>query len=84
MSLFVQNLLVLAAVGACALIMLASAYRALHGRKSGLTGCGTCSGCAPTENKPQPKTERTIMVPMDALIRSAAKKDSRHPLQTKP
>ncbi|HET6252264.1 MAG TPA: FeoB-associated Cys-rich membrane protein [Tepidisphaeraceae bacterium] len=70
MPLWTQNIIVIAAVGACAAFMLRSAYRALHGRKSKLSGCGVCSGCATTPAKPKPSQERIAMVPMDALIRT--------------
>ena len=76
MSLLLQNILVLAAVGACAFFMLRSAYRALHGRKSRLSGCGTCSGCGTTETKPKPTTERIVMVPMDALSRTGNRRST--------
>jgi hypothetical protein len=77
MPLIVQTILVLTAVAACAAFMLRSAYRALHGRKSRLSGCGTCGGCGTTDPKPKPATERIAIVPIDALMRSAASHNAR-------
>jgi hypothetical protein len=80
MPLVLQNIFVLAAVGGCVVFLFRGVFRALHGRKSRLSGCGVCSGCpTPTATpKANPTTVRIVMVPMDSLIRShKAKVDAR-------
>jgi hypothetical protein len=65
--LWTQHLLVFTAVAACLAIVARQAYAALHGRKSRLSGCGTCTGCAtPT---PTPNQPRIQFIPLDALKR---------------
>ena len=61
--LWTQHLLVLTAVAACLAIVSRQAYAALQGRKSRLSGCGTCTGCA----TPTPAQPRTQFIPLDAL-----------------
>ena len=63
--LWTQHLLVLTAVAACLAIVSRQAYAALQGRKSRLSGCGTCTGC--TTPTPTPTQPRTQFIPLDAL-----------------
>jgi hypothetical protein len=65
MPLWTQHLLVLTAVAGCLGLVGRQAYAALHGRKSRIGGCGTCSGCAP----PTPAKPRTQFIPLEALKR---------------
>src|SRR5579871_6775066 len=75
MNLLVQNLLVFVAVAASVFFISRSAYRALHGRKSNLNGCGVCTGCATTPQTKAP-TSKLAMVSMDALRRSQKSRGS--------
>lgn len=77
MPLWFQNLLVLIALTGCAGFMVRSAYRALQGRKSKLGGCGVCSGCGTAEAKPKAAVDRIVMIPMDSLVRTAARPKTR-------
>ncbi|HZL34238.1 MAG TPA: FeoB-associated Cys-rich membrane protein [Tepidisphaeraceae bacterium] len=74
MAIWLQNLLVLLAVIACVAFTARSAILALHGSKSRLGGCGTCSGCATTPaangaSDSKPKNERIAIIPADMLIK---------------
>lgn len=71
MSPWAQNLLVLLAVGASAVYLFRGVFRALHGRKSRIGGCGVCTGCATPEPPAKAAGDRIVMVPMDALVRSS-------------
>lgn len=77
-----QHALVLALVAGCLLLVGRDAVRALRRQASKLAGCGSCRGCATTdEAKAQPasaqaaKPERLAFIPSDALTaRLSAKK----------
>ena len=67
MPMWTQHLLVLTAVAGCLAIVARQAFAALQGRKSRLSGCGTCTGCAtPSAAPAQPRTQ---FIPLDALKR---------------
>ena len=67
MPIWAQHLLVLLAVAACAAFIGRQAIAALNGRKSKLSGCGTCKSCAPTETSTTPPTPRLHIVPVELL-----------------
>ena len=71
MSPLLQHLIVLAAAGGCAAYLIAGCLRALRGRKSRLAGCGTCSGCATATPSTKSPAPRTVMVGLDALVRTS-------------
>ena len=67
MSLWLQNLIILLAVLACAAFIARSGYRALQGRKSKLNSCGSCGGCATTPAKPA--SQRIDFLPAEMLVK---------------
>jgi hypothetical protein len=71
MNIWLQNLLVLLAVGGSTAFLLRGVVRALRGRKSSVGGCGVCSGCVTTQPATKPAADRIVMVPIDALARSS-------------
>jgi hypothetical protein len=75
--LWFQHLLILIAVAGCAAYLLRGVVRAMQGRKSRIGGCGVCTGCATTELAPKPKSERIVMVPIDAMIRSSKSRSAK-------
>jgi hypothetical protein len=69
MPIALQNFLIFLAVGACIVYLARGAFRALHGRKSQIGGCGVCSGCSTTPAS-KPATKKIVMVSTESLIRS--------------
>jgi hypothetical protein len=71
MPLWTQNLLVLLAVLGCVAFIAWHGYAALHGKKSKLSGCGSCKTCG-TEEPPKPKPageQRVAIIPLEMLAR---------------
>ena len=68
MPLWSQHLLVIAAVLACIAFITRQAIRALTGKKSALSGCGSCKSCGPVEasKAAEPKVQ---MITRDMLVR---------------
>ncbi|MGD0390791.1 MAG: hypothetical protein ABSC42_17745 [Tepidisphaeraceae bacterium] len=68
MSMWLQNLLVILAVAACAAFLARQAWRTLAGKRSKLGSC--CStGCAAHEPKKANSGQRIVFLPADALGR---------------
>jgi hypothetical protein len=68
MSMWLQNLLVILAVAACAGFLARQGWRTLAGKRSKLGSC--CStGCGAHEQKKPASTERIVFLPADALGR---------------
>jgi hypothetical protein len=74
MALWLQNLVVLAAVIGCVTFIARGAVRSLQGRKSKLNACGSCGGCATQPDAAKSATPRTAFIPADSLIRRSQKK----------
>ena len=67
MPLWSQHLLVIVAVLACVTFIGRQAVRALSGKKSALTGCGSCKSCGTASDTPaEPKVQ---MITTDMLLR---------------
>jgi hypothetical protein len=71
MSLWLQNLIVLLAVIACVAFIVRGAFRALQGRRSSLSACGSCNGCGPKteQDSSKPKPERVVFLPAELLVK---------------
>ena len=69
MPLWTQHLLVIGLALACVTIIARQALRALAGKKSGLSGCGSCKSCAPVEAKPTTAPKLQMITP-DMLLRN--------------
>jgi cytochrome c553 len=74
MAIWIQNLIVLAAVLGCAAFIARGAVRSLQGRKSKLNACGSCGGCATQPTTPKSATPRTAFIPADLLISRSQKR----------
>ena len=74
MALWIQNLIVLAAVIGCVAFIARGAVRSLQGRKSKLNACGACGGCATQPDAAKSATPRTAFIPADLLIRRSQKR----------
>jgi hypothetical protein len=67
MPVWSQHLLVIGLALACVIVIARQAMRALAGKKSGLSGCGSCKSCAPaSETRAPPKVQ---MISADMLLR---------------
>lgn len=71
MPIWLQNLVIAAAVLACVAFIAWQAYRALQGKKSKLAGCGTCKSCGSEEVKKSPAQgdQRIAIIPLEMLAR---------------
>lgn len=71
MPIWLQNLVIAAAVLACVAFIAWQAYRALQGKKSKLAGCGTCKSCGTEQvKKPTPPSDHRIaIIPLEMLAR---------------
>ena len=71
MPLWIQNVVVGVAVLACVAFIAWHGYKALHGKKSKLSGCGSCKTCG-AEEPQKPKTtgdSRVAIIPLEMLAR---------------
>jgi hypothetical protein len=67
MPIWSQHLLVLLAVIVCGAFIIRQAIAALSGRRSRLSGCGSCKTCAPSEPSDSPQPGRVHIIPIDML-----------------